>query len=69
MRPVRKVQARQTVPGTLYEVEERWYDTTRWPAWVDGLERVVEVAGDWPSTGAAVTWDSGPAGRGRVIER
>ncbi len=69
MRPVRMVQARQTVPGTVHEVEERWYDTTRWPAWVDGLERVVEVAGEWPSTGAAVTWESGPAGRGRVIER
>jgi hypothetical protein len=52
----------------VYEVEQRWYDTTRWPAWVDGLERVVEVAGEWPATGAKVTWDSGPAGRGRVLE-
>jgi hypothetical protein len=69
MRPMRVVLARQTVAGTVQEVERRWYDTTRWPTWVDGLERVVEVAGEWPAAGAAVTWDSGPAGRGRVIER
>jgi Polyketide cyclase / dehydrase and lipid transport len=67
--PVRVVQARQTVAGSVHEVEQRWYDTSRWPYWVDGLERVVEVAGEWPATGAAVTWDSGPAGRGRVLER
>jgi hypothetical protein len=63
------VRASQTVAGTVHEVEQRWYDTTRWPSWIDGLERVVEVAGEWPGAGASVTWESGPAGRGRVIER
>lgn len=66
---MREVRARQTVAGTVHEVEQRWYDTSRWPSWVDGLAQVVEVAGDWPAVGASVTWDSGPAGRGRVIER
>ncbi len=69
MLPMRMVLAKQTFAGTVQEVERRWYDTARWPAWVDGLERVVEVAGEWPAAGAAVIWDSGPAGRGRVSER
>jgi hypothetical protein len=69
IRPVRVVHATQTVAGTVHDVEERWYDTSRWPSWVDGLERVVGVVGEWPATGASVTWDSGPAGRGRVLER
>jgi hypothetical protein len=59
----------QTVPGTVHEVEQRWYDTSRWPFWVDGCQDVIEVTGDWPEHGASVTWDSGPAGRGRVVER
>jgi hypothetical protein len=66
---VRTVKVTQTLPGRVYEIEQRWYDTTRWTAWVEGLRRVVEVAGDWPSVGSSVTWDSGPAGRGRVVER
>jgi hypothetical protein len=56
-------------PGTVHEAERCWYDASRWPAWVDGLERVVDVAGGWPAVGGLLTWNSGPAGRGRVIER
>jgi hypothetical protein len=55
--------------ATVHQAETLWYDTSRWPAWVDGLERVVDVAGDWPRAGARVTWESGPAGRGHVTER
>jgi hypothetical protein len=66
---MRMATAVHTVAGTMHEVEQRWYDTGRWPAWVDGLQQVVAVAGDWPEAGASVTWDSGPAGRGRVVER
>jgi hypothetical protein len=66
---VRTVRVTQTLPGTVYEVEQRWYDTSRWTAWVEGLRRVVDVAGDWPAVGSSVTWDSGPAGRGHVVER
>ena len=69
MRSVRTVTVRRTLPGTVHELEQRWYDTSRWSAWIDGLGRVVEVAGDWPRVGSSVTWDSGPAGRGRVVER
>jgi hypothetical protein len=59
----------ETFPGSVHEAETVWYDTARWPAWIDGLDRVSEVDPRWPERGASVTWESGPAGRGRVVER
>jgi hypothetical protein len=64
-----KVSVAVTLPASVHEAETCWYDTARWPAWVDGLGHVVEVSADWPAVGASVTWQSGPAGRGRVTER
>jgi uncharacterized membrane protein len=46
-----------------------WSDTARWPTFVDGFARVVEVAPEWPEPGSRVVWESGPSGRGRVTER
>lgn len=69
IRSVRTVRVTQTLPGTVYEIEQRWYDTSRWTIWVEGLRRVVHVSGAWPAVGSSVTWDSGPAGRGHVVER
>lgn len=66
---MRAARAAQTFEGTVSEAERCWYDTTRWPHWMDGLDRVIEVDGPWPGVGASVTWESGPAGRGTVIER
>jgi hypothetical protein len=66
---VRTARAAQTFDATVAEAESCWYDTSRWHLWVDGLDRVLEVDGDWPGEGATVTWQSGPAGRGRVVER
>lgn len=66
---MRTVTAQQVFPGTVAEAERCWYDTARWDRWIDGLERVESVQGDWPGAGAIVTWVSGPAGRGRVTER
>jgi polyketide cyclase/dehydrase/lipid transport protein len=63
------VRIRDVFSGTVHEAERCWYDTNRWPAWVDGLAEVSGVEGDWPQVGGVVTWSSGPAGRGRVIER
>jgi hypothetical protein len=48
--------------------EELWYDTARWPTFVDGLAHVTKVEGDWPRKGRVV-WDARPGGRGRVVER
>lgn len=66
---VGKVRVAQVVPASVHEAEVCWYDTERWPRWVDGLHRVLTVEGDWPRAGAEVVWESGPAGRGRVRER
>jgi Polyketide cyclase / dehydrase and lipid transport len=66
---MRRVRVALAFAASVHEAETCWYDTTRWPAWVDELARIVEVAGDWPRAGASVTWESGPAGRGHVIER
>jgi hypothetical protein len=63
------VRVSLTFPGTVHQAETCWYDTDRWPAWVDGLARVGEVQGKWPEPGSSVRWESGPAGRGRVLER
>lgn len=63
------VRAQADYPGSVHETEKCWYDTERWPVWVDQLDRVVSVAGDWPKVGATVRWESGPAGRGRVREQ
>jgi hypothetical protein len=66
---MRVVSAVETFPGSVHEAETVWYDTAGWRSWVDGLDRVVEVDARWPQLGASVKWESGPAGRGRVLER
>jgi hypothetical protein len=65
---MRTVRVAETFAVTVHEAETAWYDTTRWSNWVDGLERVLDVRGEWPQQGM-VTWQSGPAGRGHVTER
>ena len=64
-----RVRASIQVPGLASEAEALWYDTTRWPTFIDGLHHVARVEGDWPHAGARVLWDSNPGGRGRVQER
>jgi Polyketide cyclase / dehydrase and lipid transport len=66
---MRAVRAAMAFPSTVHEAESLWYDTTRWPTWVDGLAHVAKVEGPWPGPGSVVIWDSNPAGRGRVVER
>ena len=64
-----RVHASIVVPGLASEAEELWYDTTRWPSFIDGLHHLARLEGDWPHAGARVLWDSQPGGRGRVQER
>jgi hypothetical protein len=65
---MRTARVARTFEASVPEAETLWYDTARWTDWVDGLERVVAVQGDWPNAGATVSWESGPAGRGQVTE-
>ncbi|MFL5819273.1 MAG: SRPBCC family protein [Solirubrobacteraceae bacterium] len=64
-----RVAAVHDMEGPLGAAERLWYDTARWPAFIDGFGHLVKVEGDWPAPGSRVVWDSTPAGRGRVVER
>jgi hypothetical protein len=64
-----RVRASITIPALASEAESLWYDTNRWPTFIDGLHHIVRLEGDWPRAGARVLWDSNPNGRGRVQER
>jgi Polyketide cyclase / dehydrase and lipid transport len=66
---VARVRASILVAALASEAEALWYDTTRWPTFVDGLHHIARIEGDWPHAGARVLWDSRPGGRGRVQER
>ena len=64
-----RVRASIQVPALASEAEALWYDTKRWPTFIDGLHHIARLEGDWPHAGARVLWDSNPGGRGRVQER
>jgi hypothetical protein len=63
-----RVRAEVKVAALASAAEELWYDTSRWPTFVDGLAHVAKVEGDWPRAGR-VLWDARVDGRGRVDER
>lgn len=63
-----RVRAEVKVAALASVAEELWYDTGRWPTFVDGLAHVAKVEGDWPRSGR-VLWDAKVDGRGRVDER
>ena len=62
------VSSERMIVGSVADAEARWFDTSGWPAWIDGCDRVAELRGPWPRAGGAVSWESGPAGRGSVTE-
>jgi hypothetical protein len=68
MSVMRPVTVSERFAGTVAEAERCWYEAPRWPRWVDGCERVVDIEPGWPEVGSGVIWESGPAGRGRVNE-
>jgi hypothetical protein len=63
-----RVRAEVKVSALASTAEELWYDTSRWPTFIDGLAHVAKVEGDWPREGR-VLWDAKVDGRGRVDER
>jgi hypothetical protein len=56
-------------PVTPPVAQRLWFDTNRWPTFVDGFGHIVDLGENWPEPGAKVVWESTPAGRGRVTER
>jgi hypothetical protein len=64
-----RVKAEVEVRALASAAEELWYDTSRWPTFVDGLAHVEKVEGDWPHARGRVLWDAKVDGRGRVDER
>jgi uncharacterized membrane protein len=66
---VGKVRASIAIDALASEAEALWYETKRWQSFVDGLQHIVRVEGDWPHEGARVLWNSRPNGRGYVEER
>jgi hypothetical protein len=65
---VRRASARATLPLTPPEVLRLWADVDRWPTFVEGFARRLEVTDAWPEPGGRVVWESTPDGRGRVTE-
>jgi hypothetical protein len=62
-----RARTRIEAAGRLTDAEALWYDTSRWPSFVDGMGHVARIEPGWPREGE-VMWDSKPGGRGRVIE-
>ena len=64
-----RAKAHLDLPTPVSVAEGLWYDTSRWPSFVDGLHHVEKIEGEWPRPGTRLVWDSVPDGRGRVVER
>jgi Polyketide cyclase / dehydrase and lipid transport len=65
---VRTASAVSTVPIGPDEAMRLWTDVDRWPSFVEGFARRLELSPGWPAKDARVVWESNPDGRGRVTE-
>ena len=65
---MRTASARTMLPLTPPEALRLWSDVERWPSFVEGFARRLELSPEWPARGARVVWESTPDGRGRVTE-
>ena len=65
---MRTASAITVVPLTPPEAMDLWRSVDRWPTFVEGFARPLQVADEWPEKGARVVWESNPEGRGRVTE-
>jgi hypothetical protein len=66
---VRRAAARSTLPLPPSDALALWSDVERWPSFVEGFARRLELTEGWPEPGGRVVWESTPDGRGRVTER
>ncbi len=65
----RTAKAAGIVPLAPEAAMTLWTDVRRWPTFVEGYARALEVDDDWPAEGAKLVWESIPGGRGRVTEK
>ena len=65
---MRSARAAVLVPLRPPEALRLWADVDRWPSFVEGFARRLELSAQWPEEGARVVWESNPDGRGRVTE-
>lgn len=65
---MRTARAGATLPLSPTDGLALWSDVERWPTFVEGYARRLELSPDWPEKGARVVWESVPDGRGRVTE-
>jgi hypothetical protein len=65
---MRTARASGVVRLTPPEALALWRDVERWPSFVEGFARRLELTPQWPAEGARVVWESRPEGRGRVTE-
>jgi hypothetical protein len=65
---VRRASARSAIPLTPPDTLRLWSDVERWPSFVEGYARRLELTPEWPEPGGRVVWESKPDGRGRVTE-
>ena len=65
-----RVLAERHLPGAApHEVAALWWDTARWPSFVEGFSHVHKRDEPWPLAGGRLVWDARPGSdRGRVIE-
>jgi hypothetical protein len=62
---VKLIQAFTVVEGPGLEVEQLWYDRTRWASWMDGFRNLARLDDHWPLEGSRRVYD---AAHGRVSE-
>ena len=65
---MRRASARAAIPLAPANALRLWADVDRWPSFVEGFARRLELKGGWPEPGGRVVWESTPDGRGRVTE-
>ena len=66
---MRRASARRELSLGPADALALWSDVERWPSFVEGFARRLELSGEWPERGGRVVWESTPDGRGRVTER
>ena len=61
-RAMARIDVDQHLPGVApAQVAALWWDTDRWPSFVDGFSHVHKREDDWPGPGGRLVWDARPA--------